>query len=187
MPLFLAPIIAILLGTVFADACSMRMPLRYLTKARAFVLAFTVLCFVPPCAYFTFVAPGWSTAYVVDEARIPSALLLLGVIGSAALVAVTFELSRRRLSPTAGFRPSVLTLGAAVAAVALTIALYDRLGWVGTKRGLVTGRDIVPLSSSPLFAALLGLDGLLLVGATLTRAALRSLGHGSPGAGERLH
>lgn len=96
-------------------------------RSLAIVALYAVLVFGPACAYFLVLEPDWAGAYLFDAGRRARLVSVAGTL--LALVSVPAGFLAAAPATRARRSATVLRLGAvaALAAVALTLALFPRL------------------------------------------------------------
>jgi hypothetical protein len=96
-------------------------------RSLAIVALYAVLIFGPACAYFLVLEPDWAGAYLFDAGRRARLVSVAGTL--LALVSVPAGFLAAAPATRARRSATVLRLGAvaALAAVALTLALFPRL------------------------------------------------------------
>lgn len=181
MPLVIAPMVAFALGVLFAFALGEGPSSSRLAFARRSVGLFAVFVFAPAAAYPVWALPDWSMAYAVDGSSLPSALGLLAVVASAALVRGGFELARRAIGEGKQRQGLALGFGAALVATVVLSAVGSRFGKLGTWAEFHGGFPMATLLSSIRGGAVAAEAALLAIGAWLTATALRG---GLPSRGE---
>jgi hypothetical protein len=180
MPALLAPLVGFSLGVLFSWAAAEELARSAgpLAGGRSFaiVVLFAFLIFGPFAGYFLTFTTDWSLAYLVDGRRVPSALLLIAVIGDIAAVPVGFAVGatwarQRRFV-------SLLPLGTVpLALCAVFVAVLSRrLGVTGTYAQVTRGLGAAPLAGSPVGYAVLWFNVCLLAGVTWTVRELRAIG-----------
>jgi len=144
-------------------------------RSLSIVALYTVLIFGPACAYFLVLEPDWAGAYLFDAGRrarlvsVAGTLLALTSVPAGFLAAAPATRARRSAS--------VARLGAifALAAVALTLALFPRLSIRATYAQYHGDFGTEPVTGSPLGWGLLWIGFVLalataFVARTLSRA-----------------
>lgn len=156
MPLLLGPSIALVLGCVIALGLGADVP--WSPRLRATVLSFAGAAVVPVFAYFAFRNPAWSLGYFVDDARLPSAVLLVLSLAIAAAMAASVSFFHRWVARGRA-RDVLLVLAAAtVSALGLAVGLRDRFATVATYRGFRGNVETTSLwTSSVGFSAVVGM------------------------------
>jgi hypothetical protein len=168
VPIPLAPIIAALLGVVFAlvGRDEIRRSSAAPTGTRGFlivaIVAFVLLA--PAAFYFLAFYPDWAWAYLLPGSRVPSAIDLIAAVLSAALSPVTFLWTAAALRRHA-VRELVRGASALVVLLAIvTAVLGPRLTVAGTYTAYREGYDLLPASGTSLGVSILWVDACLIAG-----------------------
>lgn len=174
MPAPLGPLVGIALGAALALlARDPERADRVFTRRTIVVLLFAVLVYAPACAYFPIFAADWSWLYLVEAARVPSALVLVLVIADAASVVAGWLGAQRGLARNDA--RAAVALAAAPAGIALTSAVVfaHELRSVGTTREMRLGFGAESIGSSAVGFAVLWMAVMVAAGMVI---AARSLG-----------
>jgi hypothetical protein len=178
VPLPLAPILAALLGVIFALVG--RDEVRRTTSAPSATRAFLVLAIVtfallaPAAGYFLAFYPDWAWAYLVPGSRVPSAVDLLACLAAVSLAPVTFVWTASALRRHA-VRELVRGAGALVVVLAIAVALLGpRLTVAGTYVQYREGYDLQPASGTSLGVSILWIDACLCAGVLWAASRLSS-------------
>lgn len=174
MPLVLAPFAAIALGVLFGFGLGVPERAADLHFGRRVVLLFAGLSFAPVVGYFAWSVPSWSVAYLYDGDRLPSALSLAAVIASCALLFGAFEATVAALSDGLQRRALVGGFAPVVVGLALLAAWGDRLWLVGSHAEVRGGFSVPTLSSTATGVAVVGMNVLLGIAASVALSALRT-------------
>lgn len=180
MPLLFAPFVAVLFGLLLAYYGRAELALcdrtAVGTRVLGVALAFTVFVFAPTLGYFAAFHGDWAYLYLVPHARLPSAVDLVVVLVSAALLPGTIAYAAR-LFAEKRTSPLVRLAGALVAVLAIGVALtHARLSVSASHAQYRGGFGVVPIGASPLGRGVV-LSWLALGAATAwARASLRRLG-----------
>lgn len=168
VPLPLAPIVAALLGVIFALVG--RDEVRRTTSAPYGTRAFLVLSIVsfgllaPAAGYFLAFYPDWAWGYLVPGSRVPSAIDLIGCLLAASLAPITFVWTAGALRRHA-VRELVRGAGAIVVLLAIATAfLGPRLTMAGTYLQYREGYDLQTASGTSLGVSILWIDACLCAG-----------------------
>lgn len=179
MPLFFAPLVAVLFGLLLAyyGRAELALADRTALGTRAFSvsLSFTTLVFLPALGYFAAFHGDWAYLYLLPQAKVPSAVDLTVVLLSAALVPATVAYAARALAEK---RTSQLVrlAGGLLAAVAILVALsYGRLSVSASHAQFRGGFGVVPIGASPLGRGVLLAWVALGAASAWARGALRRL------------
>lgn len=153
--------------TALAAARELRASPRPSHHTRAFraLAAHEILVAMPIAGFLLARFTDWMVSYFVDGARLPSALLLVAVLGHGALAFVGFALGAHLLRE---HRPRVAALVAAAPALfALLAALIvrHRVGVVASYTQFRGGFGLTPLWQTATFGAALGLGAVWTAGA----------------------
>jgi hypothetical protein len=134
-------------------------------RSLAIVALYAVLIFGPACAYFLVLEPDWAGAYLFDAGRRARLVSVAGTL--LALVSVPAGFLAAAPATRARRGPSVARMGAigALAAVALTLALFPRLSVRGTYAEYHGDFGTEPVTQSPLGWGLVWV-ALVLAGST---------------------
>ncbi len=168
MPIPLAPIIAALLGVVFAlfGRDEIRRSSAAPTGTRAFLIV-TIVAFVllaPAAFYFLAFYPDWAWAYLVNGSRMPSAVDLVAVLLAASLAPLSFLWTAAALRRHA-VRELVRGASALVVLLAIVTAILGpRLTVAGTYSAYREGYDLLPASGTSLGVSILWVDACLIAG-----------------------
>ncbi len=136
VPLALSLLLALPIGVALAWAAKAELARHdgHVTATRAFAVtaAFSGLVYAPQVAYFCAFHGDWSYAYAIAWSRIPSAVDLLLVVASAALIVGAFTVA----APFAAQRRTAIVAALLVAplstAAGLSIVLARRLATSAT-------------------------------------------------------
>lgn len=172
MPVPVAPLVGFALGALLAIAGGARVE-DDRRRALAIVALFAALVFAPACAAPLVVAGDWAFAYLVDAARVPSAVELVLVALDAALVVAGFAWASdpaRARSPRAA-----IALAAVPAALALVLSLVlaPKLALDGTFRQIDGGFGAERVAGGRLGYELAWIGALVVGGAVWTARRLR--------------
>lgn len=178
MPLPLVPILAALLGVIFALVG--RDEVRRTTSAASSTRSFLVLTIVafallaPAAGYFLAFYPDWAWAYIVPGSRVPSAVDLVACLLSVSLAPVTFVWTAGALRRHA-VRELVRGAGALVVLLAVAVAMLGpRLTVAGTYLQYREGYDLQPASGTSLGISILWIDACLCAGVLWAASRLSS-------------
>lgn len=179
MPAFLAPLVGFSIGILFSWAAGeelTRTPGSLgSTRSLLLVVLFGFLIYGPLAGYFLAYATDWSVAYLFDGRRLPSALMLLGMVLNIAIVPAGFavgasQVRQRKLVALLPLAAVPLAVGAlGVALLARRLSLY------GTYAQVDRGGSAAPLPGSPVGYAVLWFLLCLLAGVAWTTRELRLL------------
>jgi hypothetical protein len=154
-----APLLGFTLGVLFAwlarDDIARGAPAALAAPSLAIVALYAVLVFAPCCAYFLILEPDWASAYLFDAGRRARLVDAAGTLLALLSVPAGFLTAARA---THSRRPAlVLQLGAtsALAAIALTLALFPRLSVRATYAQFHGDFGTEPVAGTPLGWALL--------------------------------
>lgn len=179
MPLPLAPIVAALLGVVFAlvGRDEVRRSNTATSRTRGFLLvclaAFGLLA--PALGYFLAFYPDWAWAYLVPGSRVPSAIDLGAALVAVGVAPLTFVWTASALRRHA-VRELVRGAGALVVVLAVaTAALGPRLIVAGTYTAFRDGYDLLPVGGTSLGISILWIDACLLGGLAWAASRLRAI------------
>lgn len=168
VPLPFAPILAALVGVVFALLG--RDEVRRTTSAPSATRAFLVLTIVsfallaPATGYFLAFYPDWAWAYLVPGSRVPSAIDLIACVLAASLAPATFVWTASALRRHA-VRELVRGAGALVIVLAIAVAMLGpRLTVAGTFVQYREGYDLQSTSGTSLGVSILWIDACLAAG-----------------------
>lgn len=179
MPSPLAPFVAFGLGALLAFFVRARAPLpkgRLVSDELVAVALFAALVVAPVVAYFTVLAPDWALLYLIDSARVPSAVDLVAIVVDAALVPAGFVLARRELAR--GRLRAALALGVGPLAFAIVVALAfaHELSIDGTYRQVHAGFGVKAVAGGPLGFALIWMLAMLGAGFAIAARGLSVAG-----------
>jgi hypothetical protein len=176
VPIPLAPILAALLGVVFAlvGRDEIRRSSAAPTGTRAFLIV-SIVSFgllAPAAFYFLVFYPDWAWAYLLPGSRVPSAVDLVAAIASAAVAPLAFVWTAAALRRHA---VRELVRGTSVLVVLLAIAsafLGPRLSVAGTYTAYREGYDLQPASGTSLGVSILWIDACVIAGMLWAAARL---------------
>jgi hypothetical protein len=143
-----------------------------LSDSFAAYAAFMLLLLVPVSAYFYVFHGDWFMLYLIDVARVPSALAVLGFGVEFALGLLGFGLSALWVRAA---RPSwslVMALVCAAAAAGIVLVCPERVRLVGSFRQYRGGFGLVEYSGA-LMQGALAMGGLLLAGTAFLLLRIR--------------
>ena len=178
VPLPLVPIIAALLGVIFALVG--RDEVRRTTSAPSATRAFLVVTIVayallmPAAGYFLAFYPDWAWAYLVPGSRVPSAIDLIACLLAVSLAPATFVWTASALRRHA-VRELVRGAGALVVLLAIATAMLGpRLNVAGTYVQYREGYDLQTASGTSLGVSILFIDACLCAGVLWAASRLSS-------------
>lgn len=178
VPLPLAPIVAALLGVIFALVG--RDEVRRTTSAPSATRAFLVVTIVafallsPAVGYFLAFYPDWGWAYLVPGSRVPSAVDLIACLLAVSFAPLTFVWTASALRRHA-VRELVRGAGALVVVLAIATALLGpRLTVAGTYAQYREGYDLQTAAGTSLGVSILWIDACVLAGVLWAASRLSS-------------
>jgi hypothetical protein len=166
VPALFAPLVAITLGVTFAwlaVAEHKSEEVGWSSHATRVVALFSALIYGPSVALLLFLSPDWSWAYLVDSARVPSALSMLWVLGSSALLVGAYVVAHPALRRRAHRRALALGLAPLAVSVVMAFVLLERLSTDASFRQFHGGFGARAVAGGPLGYELLWVDGLVVV------------------------
>jgi hypothetical protein len=175
VPALVGPIVGFALGALLAWACrreAWREEDAAVRPRLVIAALFACLVYAPACAYFVVFAGDWALFYLVDGRTVPSALLLLLVVGDAGAVVAGFwaayQAARRR------WERGLLALGVAPLAVALAcLASFLRpLRIDGTYQQVSAGFGTRSVVGGPLGYSVLWMTTMIVAGTVIAARAL---------------
>lgn len=177
MPFTTFPLFAFGMGlaVALAGAHELRLSPRHalLTASFGALLSFLVLVVVPASVYFYVFHGDWFMLYLVDVARVPSALALIGFVLEVLLGVLGFSVGASLVRNQRGPWAMGLLAFTFGSALALIVVFYERLGQVGTYSQYRGGFGLVSYGGALLQGAL-AMGVLLLAGAAFLVLRVRS-------------
>jgi hypothetical protein len=163
------------LGVALAGAHELRLSPRHalLTASFGAFISFLLLLVLPASIYFYVFHGDWFMLYLVDVARVPSALALIGFVLEALIGVLGFSLGAnlvRNQRTSWAMGTLAVTLGTALA---LLFVFRDRLRLVGTYNQFRGGFGLVGYGG-PLLQGALTMGVVLLAGAAFLVFRVRS-------------
>lgn len=180
MPAFIAPLLGLVLGAVFAWASADELstdPTSVLgTRSLVVATLFSILVFAPAAGYFVAFDGDWAFAYLINTKRVPSAAVLAFVLIDAISVPVGFVIAapharRRHLR-------NLLSLGALPTFVSVLFVMIfaRRLSTSASYAQYHGGFGTQSVAGTPLGYALVWMNGVLALAVALTIRHLRAIG-----------
>lgn len=143
-----------------------------LSDSFAAYAAFMLLLLVPVSAYFYVFHGDWFMLYLIEVARVPSALALLGFGVEFVLGLLGFALSAWWVRSARSAWSLVMALLCAAAAAAVLVLCPERMRVVGSFRQFRGGFGLAPYGGALMHGAL-AMGGLLLAGSVFLLLRIR--------------
>lgn len=170
MPLPIVIMLAFVLGLAAAFASRVTLRLRprspLLSQSFAAFVIFMALIFVPSSLYFYIFFGDWFLLYLVDSARIPSALALLAFLGLIGLGTAGFSVGAAMTRAHHDGWCLALMLLVLLVGTASLIPVYDRVAWVGSLLQFRAHSGVEPYLHSSAWYAAIFVAAVLSVGST---------------------
>lgn len=173
MPAVLGPLVGVAIGALLALFCGRdagREGMR--SSATRVAMLLGALVYAPVCGYFLWAAPDWASLYLVDAARIPSALWLVLAVVDAASVPFGFTLASRLFDRGNARGAIALGLAPLAASVIVIAAFVEQLTIDGTYRQVHLAFGTQRVAGGRLGWAILWMLALTIAGFFVALAAL---------------
>jgi hypothetical protein len=161
VPLFATLAFNFVVGSLAALAAAreLRASPRSVHQARAFraLAAHEVLVGIPIAAFVLVRFTDWALSYLVDGARVPSAVVLAIVVLHGAVALVGFATAARLLRDHRPQWVRAIAIGAVALVVLSGMVLHRRLGTVGSYAQYHGGFGLRPWRETPVLGATIAL------------------------------